>query len=316
MRDYTAEPLDPFTQYVEDTGNFLGYDEFGFPVFDIPRPLQIQQVSRTPDRGFFARNRGVLALATTAVTLFSLSYRSEIRDGIDRLVGIDKPPVAAATAPMPASSATENANIPEQSDSVSPLIIDNPPSETAESLPSESKHSGLTSSGTKDVKNEPTIAWPVNEKYWKQNRGAFLKGHTGGGNFLGGPDDVSLDLQPNGLSSCGLPVFSMLDGVVIKSPIGKTGGNGVEVRSKFEGSTVTISYAHGQQNTHKKTVKAGQQIMTIGKTGNATGCHIHMDMMVDNKPVCPQDIFIAMGNDNVPNFAKLEKKANAPCGRL
>lgn len=192
----------------------------------------------------------------------------------------------------------------------------------AEDLQTKSGSDNKSQSSIKSKKSDPKpsiqkLAWPIPKRYWDSNPFAFLKSHHGGRSYLGGPQDSSLDLQPAGLNSCGIPVFSMLDGVVTKSPMGGTGGNGVEITSHQYGNTIVIAYAHGIKNTHKETVKAGDQIMELGRTGNvdAQSCLTHIDISVNGKAVCPQDVFFEMGHEQEPNFQQLSKSMDPPCGR-
>lgn len=170
---------------------------------------------------------------------------------------------------------------------------------------------GTAASGSALVGN---VAWPIDSSYWDKYPDMFLSAHgTGSGVFHGDQPHAAVDLNVPGSDDCGLPVYSMFDGQVTKSPIGGSGGNGVEVTSTINGKKLIVTYAHGTNNTSKTNVKAGEQIMKIGSTGNSSGCHLHMDMALDGRSICPQDIFLAMGRGEEPDLVNLVGKANATC---
>lgn len=153
-----------------------------------------------------------------------------------------------------------------------------------------------------------SLGFPVDAKYWKTNRPFFTKPHLGAGAFTGG---ASADLP----FSLGTPVYAMVGGTVSRSSFGKNAG--LEITSKIDGGTLKIAYAHGPRTTPSKTsYNAGDKIMSIGAIGpKVTGPHLHIDMAFNGKAVCPQDVFIAIGNNQKPNFANLTKKASGGCRR-
>jgi prefoldin subunit 5 len=111
-----------------------------------------------------------------------------------------------------------------------------------------------------------TQAFGVNEEYYKK---FGLKGHEG------------IDLIPTGTV---WDVLSLADGVVVldDDSVGS-------VTSDPYGKIVTIwhpklnlatMYCHLEQNyvTHGQTVAKGERIGTMGKTGNSTGPHLHLNV--------------------------------------
>lgn len=86
----------------------------------------------------------------------------------------------------------------------------------------------------------------------------------------------------------GTPFGAAADGEVIFSGVQRGYGNLIIVR--HEGGLVTI-YAHNQKNLVKEgaQVRKGQQLGTIGRTGRATGPHLHFEVREGTKPLNPQE---------------------------
>ena len=64
--------------------------------------------------------------------------------------------------------------------------------------------------------------------------------------------------------------------------------DGNMIKIKHADGTETV-YAHNNKNLVKKgeTVKAGQAIAKVGSTGNATGNHLHFELLVNGKRIDP-----------------------------
>lgn len=91
----------------------------------------------------------------------------------------------------------------------------------------------------------------------------------------------------------GTPVLAAADGQVIFSDVLRGYGNVVIVR--HTGGYVTV-YAHNQTNLAKEgqTVRRGDQLAEVGKSGRATGASLHFEVRKDNLardplPYLPQD---------------------------
>lgn len=161
------------------------------------------------------------------------------------------------------------------------------------------------------------IAWPVDEKWWKSARADFLSSHpTYSGTFTSPyVKGIAADI---GNPPDGSPVYSMLDGVVEKTNLCGA-GDGMMIKSQVQGGTLHIAYGHGTNPRFRvgQKVKAGQQILNLGAIGcQVSGGHLHVDMALNYKHICPQDVFIAMGSGNYPNWQALTGKARSPCGRV
>lgn len=91
-------------------------------------------------------------------------------------------------------------------------------------------------------------------------------------------------------SSKGNPVIAAAPGTVVKSYFSSSYGNYVAIS---HGGGMMTAYAHmtrrmvsvGQQ------VSAGQQIGTVGSTGNSTGPHLHFEVYVGGSTTNPMNYF-------------------------
>jgi murein DD-endopeptidase MepM/ murein hydrolase activator NlpD len=97
-------------------------------------------------------------------------------------------------------------------------------------------------------------------------------------------------------ASCGLPIYAFQDGKVIHS--GSEGGWGNTVVIEHAGGLVTRS-AHmpngGTRAAEGSMVKKGEQIGTVGNTGNSGGCHLHFETLLDKQYMDPAQIMTEMG---------------------
>ncbi len=84
----------------------------------------------------------------------------------------------------------------------------------------------------------------------------------------------------------GTPIYASAAGEVIFS--GHYGGYGHLIIIDH-GNGIETAYGHNKRNLVKKgqRVKQGQIIGTVGRTGNATGNHVHFEYRVQGKPVNP-----------------------------
>ncbi|MBP6218023.1 MAG: M23 family metallopeptidase [Oligoflexales bacterium] len=90
----------------------------------------------------------------------------------------------------------------------------------------------------------------------------------------------------------GTPIYAPADGVVIFS--GKKEGFGNFITIAHYGSGVITRYGH---NTHNfvqtgQKVSRGDQIASVGSTGNTTGPHLHYEAWVNGHPVNPQKFIL------------------------
>lgn len=86
----------------------------------------------------------------------------------------------------------------------------------------------------------------------------------------------------------GSPIYASASGIVIKAARASDYGNFIEI--KHSAKFVT-KYAHLKEMHVKEGSKImrGQLIGIQGKTGNATGEHLHFEILLNNKPINPFD---------------------------
>lgn len=86
----------------------------------------------------------------------------------------------------------------------------------------------------------------------------------------------------------GTPIKVMADGVVTNASYSGSYGNLVKVD---HGNGVETWYAHTSKMYVKKgqEVKAGDEIATVGSTGNSTGPHLHLEIRLNGEHINPQE---------------------------
>jgi len=98
--------------------------------------------------------------------------------------------------------------------------------------------------------------------------------------FLGSHKGVDLS------APMGTDIFAAMDGQVVASGRQKEYGNYVAVD---HGNGVVTLYAHCNRNFVEAgdVVRRGQKIAEVGRTGNATGPHLHFELRLDGIPQNP-----------------------------
>lgn len=141
---------------------------------------------------------------------------------------------------------------------------------------------------------------PVDQKFFDQNPEWFSKPHH---------DYPASDI-PIGI---GTKVYSITAGRVIKAPINNkhaSYGAGVEIDA---GGGVIIIYGHGYDGGSipgarvGDTVRPGQLIMHSGSDGNSSGPHLHVEIRLKKRVVCPQGLLTAIGKkkNSIPTISSL-----------
>lgn len=94
--------------------------------------------------------------------------------------------------------------------------------------------------------------------------------------------------------TCGVPIYAVQDGVVAESDQSQygrnyfAGANGGIIRYE----NVDVWYIHERDPfpyAPGEKIKKGQFVGYIGKSGRATGCHLHLEIHVDGKAVNPRN---------------------------
>ena len=87
----------------------------------------------------------------------------------------------------------------------------------------------------------------------------------------------------------GTPIYAVLDGTVVYSGVQGSYGNVVVIEHPDFVMTV---YAHNEKNlvSVNDKVKQGQQIATVGATGNARGAHLHFEYRLKGKAINPRKV--------------------------
>ncbi|MGW2046537.1 peptidoglycan DD-metalloendopeptidase family protein [Streptomyces sp. NPDC001858] len=124
---------------------------------------------------------------------------------------------------------------------------------------------------------------------WPMKSGSYALGtpYHQNGNMWSLGYHTGLDL----VADSGTPIYAPADGKVVKAGPGGSYGNETEIQ---HADGVVTLYAH-QTSIHVSVgqqVKRGQQIGTVGATGNVTGPHLHWEVRVpgvDNPFVAGQD---------------------------
>ena len=84
----------------------------------------------------------------------------------------------------------------------------------------------------------------------------------------------------------GSDILAVADGVVTFSGRHSSYGNMVDID---HGNGYMTRYAHNERNTVEPgtRVRAGEVIAKMGKTGRATGVHVHFEVWLNDRPVNP-----------------------------
>ena len=144
-------------------------------------------------------------------------------------------------------------------------------------------NNGSSSSGTSNIANNPSASGYIRP----------IVGYSITCGWYGYAGHTGVDFSGSGIS--GKPVLAVKDGTVVtstalKNPNGTYRSYGEYIVISHGDGTMTL-YAHGAPGsrlvTKGQTVKQGQQIMSVGTTGNSTGYHLHFEVRINGRPVNP-----------------------------
>lgn len=130
----------------------------------------------------------------------------------------------------------------------------------------------------RDVERDLTPAgWPIKQGYISSSFGYRSDPFTGGRDLHTG-----IDFPGN----IGDDVYAVADGVVAFSGMHFGYGNMVEID---HGNGYRTRYAHHSKNLVRvgDVVKTGQKVGEMGRTGRATGVHLHFEVWHNERPVNP-----------------------------
>ena len=130
---------------------------------------------------------------------------------------------------------------------------------------------------SRPASTDPTeLAWPASGEV-TSHYGWRANSETGG---LSAHQGIDID------APVGTKVASVLDGVVVSVRQSPTYGLVIEIEHGGGFSTV---YGHLDTSLveSEQTVKRGESIATVGKSGNATGAHLHFEIRKDGLEVDP-----------------------------
>jgi murein DD-endopeptidase MepM/ murein hydrolase activator NlpD len=84
----------------------------------------------------------------------------------------------------------------------------------------------------------------------------------------------------------GTPIYASASGKVIFSGYNRGYGHLIVID---HGRGIETAYAHNNRNIAKKgqRVKQGQVVATVGRSGNATGYHVHFEFRRNGRTVNP-----------------------------
>ncbi|MFI8414835.1 M23 family metallopeptidase [Paeniglutamicibacter gangotriensis] len=97
-------------------------------------------------------------------------------------------------------------------------------------------------------------------------------------------------MNHNGLdygAACGTPVKASAAGTVVQSEFAGHSGNRVQID---HGNGLETSYNHNSalKVSVGQKVKRGEVVALVGTTGNSTGCHVHLEVIVNGQWVNPE----------------------------
>lgn len=138
------------------------------------------------------------------------------------------------------------------------------------------------------IKADVTSETFQQRSYYVEGQGWFTDVHTG------------IDLAFPAPNQCGMPIYAVQDGKVTKNErtTDQLGANWGEVTY----SNLKVWYVHLLNPFPHEVgteIKRGDFVGYVGTSGQSTGCHLHLEMRVDNKVVNPRN-FIEFDNPILP----------------
>lgn len=141
-----------------------------------------------------------------------------------------------------------------------------------------------------------------------ENAGAPSSGYGPRGNPTGG-GEYQMHKGTDWAVPGGTPIGAVADGVVaevVPNNDGSGWGNYVRIDHEIGGKNVQSLYAHMQESSSLKVgdeVKAGDIVGPVGTTGDSTGDHLHLEILVEGEHVDPEKWLAENGADPGGNVA-------------
>lgn len=126
-----------------------------------------------------------------------------------------------------------------------------------------------------------------------ENAGAPSSGYGPRGNPTGG-GEYQMHKGTDWAVPGGTPIGAVADGVVaevVPNNDGSGWGNYVRIDHEIGGEKVQSLYAHMQESSSLKVgdeVKAGDVVGPVGTTGDSTGDHLHLEILINGEHVDPE----------------------------
>lgn len=152
-----------------------------------------------------------------------------------------------------------------------------------------------------EAKAATTIAYPV--KPLKKTSGFIPNRYI---TWTGGSSSWS-HLATDYSASSGQAIYSIADGIVYDKGYTDDAGYYVVIKHEINGKTAWSRYQHFSKAaivSKNEEVKAGQQIGTAGKTGNASGVHLHIQIFTGSYPK-----YVAYKNTNFSSYEQNKEYA-------
>lgn len=141
----------------------------------------------------------------------------------------------------------------------------------------------------------PAGAGVVNSKGWASPGGGTISSRYGWRTdpFTGQQAfTYGLDLA----AGCGSPIYAINSGVIVGQGFDSQGNGYIKID---HGGGIVSRYLHmyadGMYVRAGDRVVAGQQIAAVGSSGRSTGCHLHLETLVNGENVDPEALLASVG---------------------
>jgi murein DD-endopeptidase MepM/ murein hydrolase activator NlpD len=137
----------------------------------------------------------------------------------------------------------------------------------------------VAGSNAKAVSSEGTLSQPMDELTMTSPFGYRVSPITGYAGELHTGQDYG--------AACGTPVHAAAGGTVVEAGFQVGGGGNRIVVDHGNGLKTTYNHLSTIDTSVGATVERGEMVGQSGTTGASTGCHLHFEVMVNDKLVDP-----------------------------